>query len=99
MASTHPLIDPTLAAALPSYLLNELDTHIETDQTSTGPSMPGLQSHSVYGSEYRNCEADTEEQEQEEDASPDDLVDLYDDPAKLLQYRCTVAVRMEEEED
>ena len=96
-ASTRPLIDPAAAAALPSYLLNELHTHIETDQTSTGPSTPGPQS--VYGSEYRDGEADAEEQEQEEDAPPDDLVDLYGDPAKLLQYRRAVAVRMEEEED
>ena len=95
-ASTRSLIDPA-AAALPSYLLNELHTHLEVDQTSTGPSTPGPQS--VYGSEYRDGEGDGEEQEQEEDAPPDDLTDIYGDPAKLLQYRRAVAIRMEEEED
>ena len=95
-ASTRSLIDPA-AAALPSYLLNELHTHLEVDQTSTGPSTPGPLS--AYGSEYRDGEGDGEEQEQEEDAPPDDLTDIYGDPAKLLQYRRAVAIRMEEEED
>ncbi len=93
--STH---DPSAAAAaLPSYLLNELHSHVETDQTSTGPSTPGPQS--AYGSEYGDGDAEEQEQEQEEDAPPDDLVDIYGDPAKLLQYRRAAAIRMEEEED
>ena len=101
--STRPLIDPVATtSALPSYLLNELHTsHIETDQTSTGPSTPGPQS--AYGSEYGDGEVDVEEhdqeQEQEEDPPPDDLMDIYGDPAKLLQYRRAAAIRMEEEED
>jgi COMPASS component BRE2 len=109
--STRPLIDPAVAAtstsALPSYLLNELHSHVETDQTSTGPSTPGPQS--AYGSEYGDGEAEEQEQEQEqqrerekeqeEDAPPDDLMDIYGDPAKLLQYRRAAAIRMEEEED
>jgi COMPASS component BRE2 len=107
--STRPLIDPAAAAtstsALPSYLLNELHSHVETDQTSTGPSTPGPQS--AYGSEYGDGEAEEQEQEQErerekeqeEDAPPDDLMDIYGDPAKLLQYRRAAAIRMEEEED
>jgi COMPASS component BRE2 len=98
--STRPLIDP--AAALPSYLLNELhSSHVETDQTSTGPSTPGPQS--AYGSEYGDGEGEEHEQEpeqeQEEDPPPDDLMDIYGDPAKLLQYRRAAAIRMEEEED
>jgi COMPASS component BRE2 len=97
--STRPLIDPaaTSTSALPSYLLNELHSHIETDQTSTGPSTPGPQS--AYGSEYGDGEAEEQEQEQEEDAPPDDLMDIYGDPAKLLQYRRAAAIRMEEEEE
>lgn len=96
--STRPLIDPA-AAALPSYLLNELHSHVETDQTSTGPSTPGPLS--AYGSEYGDGEAEEQEQEQEqeEDAPPDDLMDIYGDPAKLLQYRRAAAIRMEEEEE
>jgi len=75
-------------------LLNELhSSHVETDQTSTGPSTPGPQS--AYGSEYGDGEAE----EQEEDPPPDDLMDIYGDPAKLLQYRRAAAIRMEEEED
>ena len=86
------------AAALPAYMLNELHIHVETDQTSTGPSTPGPQS--AYDSEYGDGEAEEQEQEQEqeEDAPPDDLCDIYGDPAKLLQYR-RAAIRMEEEED
>ncbi|KAI0303484.1 hypothetical protein B0F90DRAFT_1809675 [Multifurca ochricompacta] len=63
------------------------------------PSTPGLQS--AYGSEYGDGEGEEQEQEQEqeEDGPPDDLGDIYGDPAKLLQYRRAVAVRMEEEED
>ncbi|KAF8497168.1 hypothetical protein F5888DRAFT_1803753 [Russula emetica] len=99
--STRHLIDSAAAAtstsALPSYLLNELHSHVETDQTSTGPSTPGPQS--AYGSEYGDGEVDEQEQEQEEDAPPDDLMDIYGDPAKLLQYRRAAAIRMEEEED
>ena len=100
--STRPLIDSaTATSALPSYLLNELHSHVETDQTSTGPSTPGLQS--AYGSEDGDGEADEQEQEQEheqeEEAPPDDLMDIYGDPAKLLQYRRAAAIRMEEEED
>jgi hypothetical protein len=97
--STRPLIDPaaTSTSALPSYLLNELHSHVETDQTSTGPSTPGPQS--AYGSEYGDGEAEEQEQEQEEDAPPDDLMDIYGDPAKLLQYRRAAAIRMEEEEE
>jgi COMPASS component BRE2 len=98
--STRHLIDPAAAtSALPSYLLNELHSQVETDQTSTGPSTPGPQS--AYGSEYGDGEADEQEQEQEqeEDAPPDDLMDIYGDPAKLLQYRRAAAIRMEEEED
>jgi len=92
--STRPLIDPAATSALPSYLLNELhSSHVETDQTSTGPSTPGPQS--AYGSEYGDGEAE----EQEEDPPPDDLMDIYGDPAKLLQYRRAAAIRMEEEED
>jgi COMPASS component BRE2 len=91
--SMRPLIGP--GAALPSYMLNDLNVNVETDQTSTGASTPGPQS--AYGSEYGDGEA--EEQEQEEDAPPDDLSDIYGDPAKLLQYRRAVAIRMEEEED
>ena len=100
--STHPLIDPAATSALPSYLLNELhSSHVETDQTSTGPSTPGPQS--AYGSEYGDGEAEEQEHEreheQEEDPLPDDLMDIYGDPAKLLQYRRAAAIRMEEEED
>jgi COMPASS component BRE2 len=99
--STRPLIDPAAAVALPSYLLSEFHAHIETDQTSTGPSTPGPQSG--YGSEGRDGEGDDleleHEQEQEEDAPPEDLIDIYGDPTKLLQYRRAVAIRMEEEED
>ena len=100
--STRPLIDSaTATSALPSYLLNELHSHVETDQTSTGPSTPGPQS--AYGSEDGDGEADEQEQEQEheqeEEAPPDDLMDIYGDPAKLLQYRRAAAIRMEEEED
>ena len=100
--STRPLMDlATATSALPSYLLNELHSHVETDQTSTGPSTPGPQS--AYGSEDGDGEADEHEQEQEheqeEDAPPDDLMDIYGDPAKLLQYRRAAAIRMEEEED
>ncbi|KAH9001630.1 hypothetical protein EDB92DRAFT_1932089 [Lactarius akahatsu] len=93
----RPLIGP--GAALPAYMLNELHTHVETDQTSTGPSTPGPQS--AYDSEYGDGEAEEQEQEQEqeEDAPPDDLSDIYGDPAKLLQYRRAAAIRMEEEED
>jgi COMPASS component BRE2 len=98
--STRPLIDPP-SSALPSYLLNELQSsHVETDQTSTGPSTPGPLS--AYGSEFGDGEEDHEqeqEQEQEEDPPPDDLMDIYGDPAKLLQYRRAAAIRMEEEED
>ena len=99
---TRPLIDPAATtSALPSYLLNELHSHVETDQTSTGPSTPGPQS--AYGSEYGDGEGEEQEQEreheQEEDAPPDDLMDIYGDPAKLLQYRRAAAIRMEEEED
>jgi len=84
--------------ALPAYMLNELHSHVETDQTSTGPSTPGPQS--VYDSEYGDGEAEEEqEQEQEEDAPPEDLSDIYGDPTKLLQYRRAAAIRMEEEED
>jgi COMPASS component BRE2 len=104
--STRPLLDPavtTSTSALPSYMLNELHSHVETDQTSTGPSTPGPQS--AYGSEYGDGEAEEQEQEQElgqeqeEDAPPDDLMDIYGDPAKLLQYRRAAAIRLEEEED
>ena len=98
--STRPLIDPAAAtSALPSYLLNELHSHVETDQTSTGPSTPGPQS--AYGSEYGDGEAEEQElgQEQEEDAPPDDLMDIYGDPAKVLQYRRAAAIRLEEEEE
>jgi len=95
----RPLIGP--GVGLPSYMLNELHIHVETDQTSTGPSTPGPQS--AYGSEYGDgeveVEVEVEEQEQEEDPPPDDLSDIYGDPAKLLQYRRAVAIRMEEEED
>ncbi|KAI9446816.1 hypothetical protein H4582DRAFT_2070136 [Lactarius indigo] len=93
----RPLIGP--GAALPAYMLNELHIHVETDQTSTGPSTPGPQS--AYDSEYGDGEAEEQEQEQEqeEDAPPDDLSDIYGDPAKLLQYRRAAAIRMEEEED
>jgi COMPASS component BRE2 len=96
-ASMRPLIGP--GVGLPSYMLNELHIHVETDQTSTGPSTPGPQS--AYGSEFGDGEAEVEaeEQEQEEDPPPDDLSDIYGDPAKLLQYRRAVAIRMEEEED
>jgi COMPASS component BRE2 len=91
----------TSTSALPSYLLNELHPHLETDQTSTGPSTPGPQS--AYGSEYGDGEAEEQEQElgqeQEEDAPPDDLMDIYGDPTKLLQYRRAAAIRLEEEED
>jgi COMPASS component BRE2 len=91
----------TSTSALPSYLLNELHSHLETDQTSTGPSTPGPQS--AYGSEYGDGEAEEQEQElgqeQEEDAPPDDLMDIYGDPTKLLQYRRAAAIRLEEEED
>ena len=93
--SMRPLIGP--GTALPSYMLNDLHVHVETDQTSTGASTPGPQS--AYGSEYGDGEVEEQEQEQEEDAPPDDLIDIYGDPAKLLQYRRAVAVRMEEEED
>jgi len=102
LLSMRPLIGPG-TAALPSYMLSELHAHVETDQTSTGPSTPGPQS--VYGSEYGDgeaqaeAEADEQEQEQEEDAPPEDLSEIYGDPAKLLQYRRSVAIRMEEEED
>ena len=104
--STRLLVDPAATmstSALPSYLLNELHSHLETDQTSTGPSTPGPQS--AYGSEYGDGEAEEQEQErereqeQEEDAPPDDLMDIYGDPTKLLQYRRAAAIRMEEEED
>ena len=106
--SMRPLVDPAATmstSALPSYLLNELHSHLETDQTSTGPSTPGPQS--AYGSEYGDGEAEEQEQEQErereqeqeEDAPPDDLMDIYGDPTKLLQYRRAAAIRMEEEED
>jgi COMPASS component BRE2 len=97
--SMRPLLGPGMA--LPSYMLSELHAHVETDQTSTGASTPGPQS--AYGSEYGDGEAEEQDQEQdqeqEEDAPPDDLGDVYGDPAKLLQYRRAVAVRMEEEED
>ncbi|KAH9967957.1 hypothetical protein BC827DRAFT_1258148 [Russula dissimulans] len=102
LSSMRPLIGPG-TAALPSYMLNELHAHVEMDQTSTGPSTPGPQS--AYGSEYGDgevqaeAEADEQEQEQEEDAPPEDLSEIYGDPAKLLQYRRSVAIRMEEEED
>ena len=82
--------------ALP-YMLNHLRVHVETDQTSTGTSTPGSQG--AYDSEYGDGEVEDQEQEQKEDALPDDLIDIYGDPAKLLQYRRAVAVRMEEEED
>jgi COMPASS component BRE2 len=99
--STRPLIDPsaTSTSALPSYLLNELHSHVETDQTSTGPSTPGPQS--TYGSEFGDGEGEEQElgQEQEEDAPPDDLMDIYGDPTKLLQYRRAAAIRLEEEEE
>jgi COMPASS component BRE2 len=95
--STRPLIDPAAVGALPSYLLSELHAHVETDQTSTGPSTPGPQS--AYDSEYRDGEGEEPELELEEEAPPDDLIDIYGDPAKLLQYRRAVAIRMEEEED
>ena len=97
-ATIRPLMGPG-AAALPAYMLNELHIHVETDQTSTGPSTPGPQS--AYDSEYGDGEAEEQEQEheQEEDAPPDDLNDIYGDPAKLLQYRRAAAIRMEEEED
>ena len=92
----RPLMGP--GAALPAYMLNELHIHVETDQTSTGPSTPGPQS--AYDSEYGDGEAEEQEQEeQEEEAPPDDLSDIYGDPAKLLQYRRAAAIRMEEEED
>jgi len=79
-------------------MLNELHINVETDQTSTGPSTPGPQS--AYDSEYGDGEAEEQEQEeQEEDPPPDDLSDIYGDPAKLLQYRRAAAIRMEEEED
>jgi COMPASS component BRE2 len=92
----RPIMGP--GAALPAYMLNELHIHVETDQTSTGPSTPGPQS--AYDSEYGDGEAEEQEQEeQEEDAPPDDLSDIYGDPAKLLQYRRAAAIRMEEEED
>jgi COMPASS component BRE2 len=98
--SRRPSIDPP-TSALPSYLLNELQSsHVDTDQTSTGPSTPGPQS--AYGSEYGDGEEDHEqeqEREQEEDPPPDDLMDIYGDPAKLLRYRRAAAIRMEEEED
>jgi len=98
--STRPLIGP--GVALPHYMLSELHGHVETDQMSTGASTPGPQS--AYGSEYGDGEAedqdqDQEQQEQEEDAPPDELSDIYGDPAKLLQYRRAVAIRMEEEEE
>ena len=94
----HPLMGPW-AAALPAYILNELHIHVETDRPSTSPSTPGPQS--AYDSEYRDGEAEEQEQEQEEeeDAPPDDLSDIYGDPAKLLQYRRAAAMRMEEEGD
>ncbi len=95
--STRLLIASTATATLPSYLLNELHSHVETDQTSTSPSTPGPQS--TFGSEYGDGEAEEQEQEQEDDAPPDDLMDIYCDPAKLLQYRRASAIRMEEEED
>jgi COMPASS component BRE2 len=99
VSTREPSAAAAAAAALPSYLLNELHSHVETDQTSTGPSTPGLQS--AYGSEYGDGDAEEQEQEQEqeEDAPPDDLMDIYGDPAKLLQYRRAAAIRMEEEED
>jgi len=97
--SMRPLLGPGMA--LPSYMLSKLHAHVETDQTSTGASTPGPQS--AYGSEYGDGEGEEQEQEQEqeqeEDAPPDDLGDIYGDPAKLLQYRRAVAIRMEEEED
>ena len=96
----RPLIGPGVTA-LPSYMLNSMHFHVETDQTSTGPSTPGPQS--TYGSEFGDGEGEDQdqdqEQEQEEDAPPDDLSDIYGDPAKLLQYRRAAAIRMEEEED
>src|SRR6266702_116598 len=93
----RPLMGP--GAALPAYMLNELHIHVETDQTSTGPSTPGPQS--AYDSEYGDGDAEEQEQEQEQEegAPPDDLSDIYGDPAKLLQYRRAAAIRMEEEED
>src|SRR6266851_2993513 len=97
--SMRPLIGP--GTALPSYMLSELHVNVETDQTSTGASTPGMQS--AYGSEYGDGDAEEQEQEpeqeQEEDAPPDDLGDIYGDPSKLLQYRRAAAMRMEEEED
>lgn len=96
--STRPLIGP--GVAIPHYMLSELHGHVETDQTSTGASTPGPQS--AYGSEYGDGEAEEQEQEhqeQEEDVPPDELGDIYGDPAKLLQYRRAVAIRMEEEEE
>ncbi|KAH9977333.1 hypothetical protein BGW80DRAFT_1288672, partial [Lactifluus volemus] len=94
-ASMRSLIGP--GTALPSYMLNDLHVQVETDQTSTAPSTPGPQS--AYGSEYGDGEIEEQEQEQEEDPPPDDMSDIYGDPAKLLQYRRANAIRMEEEED
>ena len=50
--------------------------------------------HDTYARAFEHVQ-----QEEEEEAPPDDLSDIYGDPAKLLQYRRAAAMRMEEEGD